>query len=157
MIETRGYYEDQINQGFQRHICGMRKTDGHTASYATEVEICVTSELFNIDVFVRKPESGNNEWNKYTFKNGVAIFECDHSRGYITIHNEDDHYQLVYCPTRPCKCYGGSNQDGTSNPRAFILLSLLSLLLLHPPLTLLSFFLTPPLILHHCCPSRVFP
>ena len=42
----------------------MRETDGRTASYATEVEICVTSELFNIDVFVRKPESGSYEWNK---------------------------------------------------------------------------------------------
>ena len=60
-----------------------------------EVEICITSDLFNIDVFVRKPESGSYEFNKYTFKDGVAIFECDHNRQCITIHNENDHYQVV--------------------------------------------------------------
>ena len=93
----------------------MSRHNGCTASYATDVEIYATSELYNIDVFVRVPESGSLDWNRYSFKEGRIFEDCDHSREFIAIHNESDHYKLVYCSERPCNCVRIERQQDLSN------------------------------------------
>ena len=115
ITRDRGAFEVFLQSNFEEHIQGMSLYNGCTASYATDVEIYATSELYNIDVFVRVPESGSLDWNRYSFKEGIIFEDCDHSRGYIAIHNENDHYMLVYCAERPCNCVGIERQQDLSN------------------------------------------
>ena len=115
ITRDRGDYEIFLQDSVEEHLQGMSLHNGCTASYATDVEIYATSELYNIDVFVRIPESGNLDWNRYSFKEGKINDECDHRRGYLAIHNERDHYMLVRCSERPCNCTGEDLQEGLGN------------------------------------------
>ncbi|MEL7309421.1 MAG: endonuclease/exonuclease/phosphatase family protein, partial [Pseudomonadota bacterium] len=55
--------------------------------------------VYNIDVFVRSKIGQTWNWYRY------SIYEnCEHSRGFITIQHENNHYNLIVNINRPCRC-----------------------------------------------------
>ena len=88
--------EGNSYERYQRHVTLMSVSGMDPTSYATELEIYATSAVFNIDVFIRKQNRGKYEWNMHSFINGTMNVDCKHDREYMAIHNEHDHYQLIY-------------------------------------------------------------
>ena len=97
------------------HLQGMARSNGHTETYATELEIFATSDLYDIDVFVKALDSGSTRWNMYSLKNGQIDGDCNHERNFIAIQNESDHYKLVHCTRRPCNCEENVRQHPINN------------------------------------------
>jgi len=113
-VESRKSYEYLMewDHSFQDHVRDMLGTQGNSGSYATQVEDFATSDVYNINVFVRKPDSGTNKFSMYSFKEGKFNIDCDHSRKSIAIHNENVHYQLETCSARPCSCEDREEEQG---------------------------------------------
>ena len=94
----------------------MARSNGGT--YATELEIFATSDLYDIDVFVKALDSGSQRWNKYSLKNGQIDGDCNHERNFIAIQNESEYYKLVHCTRRPCNCEENINHHQINNNTA---------------------------------------
>ncbi|MEL7079689.1 MAG: hypothetical protein AAGM46_27940, partial [Cyanobacteria bacterium J06582_2] len=99
MKNNRNFYEAYIEGSFENHITNMARCSGNLLSWATDAEIMATSEHYKIDVFVRSKIGQTWNWYRY------SIYEnCEHSRGFITIQHENNHYNLIVNINRPCRC-----------------------------------------------------
>ena len=91
-------------ENMSRYIGAMSKTDGLTSSYATDIEIYITSKLYHMDIFVSTPDLGIQGFSMYSYTSEGMNLVCDHmNRSYMAIQNARDHYKLVV-NQRPCNC-----------------------------------------------------
>jgi hypothetical protein len=88
-----------ISGNVQEHLVNMDNTDGSVQSYATEAEIVAASELFNVDIFIQTLVNTKREWTKYSLYD-----KCEHSKTYVVILHEHEHFKVLNKIARPCKC-----------------------------------------------------
>ena len=110
---TNNIYQSFLNanETLESHLVNMSKEEGSAEIWATEAEIWATSEKYDIDVFVRKGLLENFLMHSALKGETDINHHCDHERDFIALHNENDHYQLVVCDTRPCTCTSNIMQN----------------------------------------------
>ena len=105
------YYKKYIDKEIKTHVNDMSRSNGGTATWATEAEIVGTTACYNIDIFVLTDAGNQPDWHLYT-KDWI----CQHTRKYIKILCTGSHYKLVLDPGRPCKCAVSSQSSRTTSP-----------------------------------------
>ena len=85
---------------FDTHIQNMSKATGSRNSWATEAELCATSETYDSEIYVFAKAGTVEKWHRY------SVWEtCNHRLQFIKINHTGSHYQLVVDTERPCS-YG---------------------------------------------------
>ena len=105
------YYKEYMDKEIKEHVNDMSRSNGGTATWATEAEVLATAECYKIDIFVYIETGDHPDWLRYT-----KDWKCHHKRKYIKILCTGSHYKLVHDPGRPCKCAERNQNSGTTRP-----------------------------------------
>ena len=92
---NKQFYSQLINRKFAQHIHNMKRTDGHTNTWTTE--IIAASKTFNIEIFVQTMINGKHEWIRYSRNS-----DCDHSIQFKAIRHQNNHFSLIQNKPRAC-------------------------------------------------------
>ena len=94
----------------ENHIANMKFTDGRTQSYGTEAEMYAASHLYGYDLFVYT-KTGSKTGPEYTWNRISSRNKCSHSKSFICIKHEGEHFDFVKRSVRPCTCTVHANQN----------------------------------------------
>ena len=104
---NRDKYSKYIdNEGFEEHITNMKFTDGRIQSYGTLAEMYAASKLYNCDLFVYTKTGHEYMWNRVSHE-----IKCHHSKRFICIKHEGEHFDFVKRSVRPCTCTVHAKQN----------------------------------------------
>ena len=97
--ENEDRYKHLVDWDFDTHIQNMSKAKGSRNSWATEAELCATSEIYDCEIYVFAKAGMAEKWHRY------SMWEpCNHKSKFIKINHTGSHYQLVVDNERPCSC-----------------------------------------------------
>ena len=97
--DNKDRYKHLVDGDFDTHIQNMSKAIGNRNSWATEAELCATSETYGCEIYVYAKAGTAEKWHRY------SVWEtCNHKSKFIKINHTGSHYQLVVDNERPCSC-----------------------------------------------------
>ena len=77
----------------------MSKATGSRNAWATEAELCATSEAYDCEIYVFAKAGTVEKWHRY------SVWEtCNHRSQFIKINHTGSHYQFVVDIEKPCSC-----------------------------------------------------
>ena len=95
MSKDEAFYGQRIDGDIKNHLSCMSKD----RTWATEAEIFAASEFLDRDIMVYDQRLKSSKWTLHS-RSGI----CNHTRKFIAIHHESDHFSLVDISKRPCIC-----------------------------------------------------
>ena len=83
-------YKHLVDGDFDTHIHNMSKATGSRNSWATEAELCATSETYDCGIYVFAKAGTVEKWHRYS-----EWETCNHKSKFIKINHTGSYYQLV--------------------------------------------------------------